>query len=121
MLTKVAVSILLGGLAMSHFNEARSNQSGLQELINTVRADASRRSGLGEKALRVAIAEAVTWNDGSLGCGATGQSYTQALVPGYRIRIEGNGKTYEYHANERGSWKLCPTGLVPEAGGPLRK
>jgi len=121
MLSKLAVSTFLGVLAMSHFNDVRSNQSGLQQLIELVRADASRRSGLEEKVLRVAIAEAVTWNDGSLGCGATGQSYTQALVPGYRIRIEGDGRTYEYHANERGSWKLCPTGLVPEAGGPVRK
>lgn len=121
MLAKVARFVLIGGLAMSPFENASSYPSGLQELINTVRADASRRSGLEEKALRVAIAEAVTWNDGSMGCGATGQSYTQALVPGYRIRIEGEGKTYEYHASERGSWKLCPTGLVPEAGGPVRK
>jgi hypothetical protein len=121
MLIRVAVLIVFGGLAMSHLDEARSNQSRLQELINTMRADASRRSGLEEKALRVAVAEAVTWNDGSLGCAATGQSYTQALVPGYRIRIEGDGKTYEYHANDRGSWKFCPTGLVPEGGGPIRK
>jgi len=121
MLTKVAVFILFGGLAMSHLDDAHANPSGLQDLINSVRADASRLSGLEEKVLRVAIAEAVTWNDGSMGCGATGQSYTQALVPGYRIRIEGGGKTFEYHANERGSWKLCPTGLVPEAGGPVRK
>jgi hypothetical protein len=121
MQTKVAVLLLFGGLAMNHPNDVHANKTGLQELINIVRADASRRSGLEENALRVAVAEAVTWNDGSLGCPSIGQSYTQALVPGFRIRIEGDGKTYEYHASERGSWKLCPTGLIPEARGPVRK
>ena len=105
---------------MSHSNEVRSKQLGLEDVIRTVRADASRRSGLDEQALRVAVAEAITWGDGSLGCPSPGQSYTQALVPGYRVRIEGGGKSYDYHASERGSWVLCPPGRASDPTGPAR-
>lgn len=120
MLAKLALLTLLGGLAMSHSNEVHSQQSGLDALVRTVRADAARRSGLEEQALSVAVAEEVTWGDGSLGCPSRGQSYTQALVPGYRVRLEGGGKSYDYHANQRGSWIFCPSGRASDAAGPAR-
>jgi len=33
---------------------------------------------------------------------------TQALVPGYRVEFEVNGRRYAYHAAERGYFRLCP-------------
>lgn len=69
---------------------------------------AARRTGIDVAALTVASAERVTWLDGSLGCPEPDMMYTQALVPGYRIRIEAGGETLDYHAGTRGAPLLCP-------------
>ena len=108
------MAVVLGALATSCAPSASATDERLQELVRTVLADAARRSGLDLTNLRVDSAEAVTWSDGSLGCPQPGQSYTQALVPGYRVQIEGNGKSYDYHASVRGSWVLCPAGRAAE-------
>jgi hypothetical protein len=55
-------------------------------------------------------AEAVTWSDGSLGCPQPGMAYTQALVPGYRVRLRGPEGEMDYHASTRGALVLCPPG-----------
>ena len=58
-------------------------------------------------AVTVVSAEPTTWNDGGLGCPEPGKMYTQALVPGYKIVLEADGKTMNYHASETGTVKLC--------------
>jgi hypothetical protein len=75
-------------------------------------ADAARRSGLEEDALKVLSAEAVTWSDGSLGCPQPGMMYTQALVPGYRVRIQTGGQVLDYHAGRSGRPAVCPAELA---------
>jgi len=80
----------------------------LQSLIRTVSDDAARRSGVDAGRVRVLEAGAVTWSDGSLGCPEPDRMYTQALVPGYRIRVEAGGQQFDYHAGTRGTWRLCP-------------
>lgn len=77
-------------------------------------ADAARRSGLAVASLKLLSAERVTWSDGSLGCPQPGMLYTQALVPGYRIRIQAGAATLDYHAGLRGSPRLCPPGQAQE-------
>lgn len=89
----------------------------LQSLVAAVLADAAGRSGRPVEALQVASAEAVTWSDGSLGCPQPGMMYTQALVPGYRIRIEVDGQVLDYHAGQHGGFVLCPPGLSVEPVG----
>ena len=81
----------------------------LQTLVRAVSDDAARRSGVDPGRVRVLEAGAVTWSDGSLGCPEPDRLYTQALVPGYRIRVEAGGQQFDYHAGARGSWRLCPT------------
>ena len=68
--------------------------------------------------IEVLHAEAVTWNDGSLGCAAPGQIYTQATVPGYRVVLGHDGQQFDYRATERGFFLLCsqPTLAAPGAG-----
>ena len=80
----------------------------LQALVRAVSDDARRISGADSGRIRVLEAAAVTWSDGSLGCPEANRFYTQALVPGYRVRIDAAGKLLVYHANARGSWVLCP-------------
>ena len=72
--------------------------------------DAAQRTGIPVANLKVASVELVTWLDGSLGCPEADMMYTQALVPGYRIRIEAGGKALDYHAGTRGQTLFCPPG-----------
>jgi hypothetical protein len=80
----------------------------LATLTDAVLEDAARRTGLAKSALVVEDAAAVTWPDGSLGCPQPGMLYTQALVPGYRIRVRAGDDLLDYHASRRGSIALCP-------------
>jgi hypothetical protein len=70
----------------------------------------------------VESAAPVTWSDGSLGCPRPDMSYTQALVPGYRIRIRAGERLLDYHASQRGQFVLCPAGqsLDPLGGAAVR-
>lgn len=56
-------------------------------------------------------AEAMTWNDGSLGCPKPGEMYTQALVDGYHVVVEVDGEEFDYRAPNRGSPRLCESPL----------
>lgn len=81
------------------------------ELLDKVMADLEQRTGAARSDFDVMRAEAVQWNDGSLGCGEPGQFYTQAIVAGFWIVIDHHGKGYDYRASERGLFKLCPDPL----------
>jgi hypothetical protein len=70
--------------------------------------DAARVTGLAVTKLKVAGIENVTWLDSSLGCPDPDLMYTQALVTGYRIRIEAGDQILDYHADTRGNVLLCP-------------
>jgi hypothetical protein len=82
--------------------------TGLSQVTRSALADAAKRTGLAPDALKVLSAEGVTWSDGSLGCPQPGMMYTQALVPGYRVRIQVGGQVLDYHAGRSGQPTLCP-------------
>ena len=86
----------------------------LDQAIQAAKADASRRTGTDVQALRVAGAENVTWRDGSLGCPDADRMYTQALVPGFRVRLESGGQVLDYHLSARGALLLCPAGRAQD-------
>jgi hypothetical protein len=83
-------------------------------VVNAAIADAATVSGVDPSAITVVSAEPKTWNDGSLGCPQPGQLYTQALVPGYQVILDANGKKMDYRATASGDVKLCEN---PKAGG----
>jgi hypothetical protein len=91
-------------------------------------ADAARRFQVAESAVVLAHAEQVTWSDGSLGCPQPGMSYTQALVPGYRVTATTAAGQMLYHTDTRGHVVTCaqrarPAGPVtqpPRTPGPDR-
>lgn len=92
----------------------------LKSMTEGVLDDAARRTGLPRAELKVVSAESVTWPDGSIGCPQPGVMYTQALVPGYRIRIQAATEVLDYHAGRRGQPVLCPLGrsVEPAPDGP---
>ncbi|SEE82922.1 hypothetical protein [Ruania alba] len=61
--------------------------------------------------------EEVTWPDGALGCPQPDQSYTQALVDGYRLLLDHRGETYAYHAGADGELAYCAEPTEPADGG----
>jgi hypothetical protein len=78
-----------------------------QELLDQIIADLIQKLGVERSAIRVVQAEAVVWRDGSLGCPQPGRFYTQALVDGYKVVLEANNVTYDYHASNSGNFFLC--------------
>jgi hypothetical protein len=78
-----------------------------QEMLDKMIDDLVAQLGVSRQDVMVVAAEAVVWNDGSLGCPKPGEFYTQALVPGYRAILEVDGVQYNYHASEKGYFFLC--------------
>jgi hypothetical protein len=92
------------------------------ELLRATRADLDARLAAAKLAgpVRVVVAEAVTWNDGSLGCPKPGMNYTMALVPGYRVvyavRAGGAEREFAYHAGRHGRFVYCENPGPPPTG-----
>ena len=70
----------------------------MQPMLEQIRADAAQRAGVTLDQVKVLTVESVTWSDGSLGCPEPGMMYTQALVRGYRVRVDAAGTILLYHA-----------------------
>jgi hypothetical protein len=81
-------------------------------LAEIVRAGAIE-AGVEADAVEVVVAEAVTWSDGSIGCPEPGMMYTQALVPGYRVVLEADGRQLNFHATESGDFRFCENPRPP--------
>ncbi len=83
------------------------------DLMAALMSDLSQRTGAKPEQVTVIRAQAVVWNDGSLGCPQPDMFYTQALVNGYWVVLEFEGKTFDYHAAENGYFVLCENGQPP--------
>ena len=70
-------------------------------------ADLAGQLGIAADAFTVRSVERVEWNDASLGCGRPGQMYAQVITPGYRIVLEANGQSYEYHTGRSSTVIRC--------------
>jgi hypothetical protein len=53
--------------------------------------------------INMVSSEAVTWSDGCLGVQRMGVMCTQAIVEGFKMVLEADGKEYEFHTNQNGS------------------
>jgi hypothetical protein len=76
-------------------------------------ADAAERTATEPEAVEVIQAEAVTWNDGSLGCPEPGMFYTQALVDGYHVILRAGTEELDYRVGAAGGFRLCEGGRRP--------
>ena len=70
-------------------------------------ADLAGQLGIAAEAITVHSVAAVEWPDASLGCPKPGMMYAQVITPGYRIVLEANGQSYEYHAGRSGRGVRC--------------
>ncbi|MBW4600027.1 MAG: hypothetical protein KME29_10560 [Calothrix sp. FI2-JRJ7] len=72
-------------------------------VASAVLKDASKRTGKSTSELKITTSEARTWNDGCLGLKEPGVLCTQALVPGWQVKVTTNSKVLVYHTNKSGS------------------
>ncbi len=70
-------------------------------------ADAATRLGVDRTQVRIVMARAETFPDGSLGCPRPGEMYTQAVVEGYHVIVEANGTQLDYRGNEQRQFRIC--------------
>jgi hypothetical protein len=78
------------------------------EVIAKLRADLAKQVGADvAESARVTAAESVMWPNGALGCPQPGRMYTQAIVPGYQVVFDAGGRTFAYHASQKGGFVLC--------------
>jgi hypothetical protein len=68
-----------------------------------VRQDLARRLGVPVDQLRIVTATSQTWSDGCLGLAQPQEVCTQALVPGWRVRVALGERLWTYRANQSGS------------------
>ena len=86
--------------------------SRLEPYIERAISDLADRLEIDETEIEIAEARFVTWPDGALGCPEPGMMYTQALVPGYRIRVVANGTRHHYHGARDRPPFYCPAERV---------
>jgi len=84
-----------------------------RDVRRAVVVDAARRFQVAEDAVVLASAEQVTWSDGALGCPKPGRSYTQMLVPGYRVTATTSPGRMLYHTDTRGNVVTCDLPMRP--------
>jgi hypothetical protein len=82
-------------------------------LLKQIFQDLSERLKIGPEKIDIIKAEAVVWNDGSLGCPRPGEFYTQALVNGYWLILEADEVAYDYRASDQGNFFLCEQPFSP--------
>lgn len=84
-------------------------------VLERIVADAAAVAGVDTSAVTVVSTEAVTWNNGALGCPKPGVMYIQQIIAGYRVVVEAGGKRYDYRVGSSGEPKLCE-GSLPVGG-----
>ena len=91
--------------------EIPKNEPGVGEvpdgIMDEIIADLVERTGAERDEIQVVRAEAVVWNDASLGCPKPGEFYIQMLINGYWVVLEVQGMEYDYRVSDKGSFKLC--------------
>lgn len=70
-----------------------------ENLVDLAKEDLSQKLGVKKEEIRLLKIEEVDWPDTSLGCPQEGMFYAQVITPGYKITLEGRGKSYIYHSD----------------------
>ncbi|MFQ3630476.1 hypothetical protein, partial [Roseiflexus sp.] len=66
------------------------------DLLARLVGDLALRSGSDPSVITLVGAEAVLWNDGSLGCPQPGMVYPQVQIEGYRVILRIGDRDYDY-------------------------
>ena len=80
---------------------------GLQNLIEMIKTDLANRLAISVEEVALVEYTAVEWSDSSLDCPQPGMEYLQVITPGYRIVLQANNQSYEYHTNRDTYFVYC--------------
>ena len=75
--------------------------SSQQDIIDRARRDLAQRLSTTETGIDLKLAEQTDFPDAALGAPIEDEMSAQVITPGWRIRLQVNGKTYEYRASAR--------------------
>jgi hypothetical protein len=79
----------------------------IQPLIDKAKNDLAKQLNVTIDQIQFVSYQAVDWPDASVGCPKPGESYIQAITPGYQISLQANGRSYEYHGRSGDDPFLC--------------
>ena len=80
-----------------------ATQGQLPSAVQAAQNALAQQMGIDVDQVKVSTFEAVDWPDGCLGIQMPGRMCTQVITPGYRVVLEVDGKSYEFHTDEGGS------------------
>lgn len=93
-----------GGVTEKAMSEKQASDREVEpqatELVDQSKRDLSERLNVATDNITLQTVEAVEWSDSSLGCPKPGMNYLMVITPGYLIKLEAGGETYEYHADQ---------------------
>ena len=72
-----------------------------KQIISKARQDLAERLEVSENAISGFGVEQTDFPDASLGAPCEDEMSAQVITPGWRIRLQAGGETYEYRATER--------------------
>ena len=89
------------------------DSSEAQSPSDLAKNDLAERLGISEGQIEVVDVTKTTWPDTSLGCPMLGVPYIQVVTEGYRILLDANGTTHEYHTDTGEQVILCENPEFP--------
>jgi len=72
-----------------------------QDIVLRARRDLARRLGVSENEIGEESVESADFPDAALGAPVKDEMSAQVITPGWRIRLNAQGESYEYRANDR--------------------
>ena len=102
-----------GGTGQMTLSPPTPADAGLQNLIALIKTDLANRQAVSVEEIVLLETLAVEWSDSSLDCPQPGMEYLQVITPGYRIVLQVNGQSYEYHTNRDAYFVYCENQVPP--------
>ena len=72
-----------------------------QAMVERARRDLGRRLGVSPTEITEDSVEQTDFPDAALGAPVEDEMSAQVITPGWRIRLNANGRTYEYRATQK--------------------
>ena len=105
-------------------NISRAQSELPEAILRPILNEAAKLAKVPSEQLVIVRAEAVVWNDGSLGCPEPGMEYAQALVNGYWVVIKRGRPDIRLSRGPRWHFPFVPAGPRASAAAierPLRR
>ncbi len=99
LLTAAILSACGGGSKEADPGQAPELPEDLDSLVMLAKLDLSLKTGADIEEIKTLSVEEINFSDASLGVREPGVEYAQVVTPGLIIKLEADGKEYEYHAS----------------------